>query len=97
MRKISFKLPNLKPVLKKALDIIIPILPFLFMELFIKILANNVNYTHEKIELTRVLFASSWISLMVGFSVSVKGQLGRIIYTLFFLVGFAAFVPSLLM
>ena len=80
----------------KLKNIIIPVLPFLLMDMFIRLLARGVRYDIGPVVFPSILFSVSWIVLLLSFSLCFRQKAGRIIYGVVFAAYFLVFVTQLL-
>ena len=94
LKKENLKLPSVKSCLKAIFYTVLTVMPFLLMDVFIRILARDVRYFQAAMVLPNILFTVLWISLLSIIPRCFKGELGRIIYAVFFLVFFSAFVAN---
>ena len=72
----------------------LPALPFLWMDVFIRILASGVNYFQWRMVVPSLLFSLIWIAMMVFVTRSLRPLAGRILYGVFFLAFFAVFFTN---
>lgn len=68
--------------------------PFIIMDIVIRILSININYSEFSMVLPSILFNVIWIFLFVGISVNLKKNMGRIVYGLFFIVFYVMFLTN---
>ena len=94
LKKENLKLPSVKSCLKAIFYTALTVMPFLLMDFFIRVLARNVRYFQAAMVLPNILFTVLWISLLSIIPRCFKGELGRIIYAVFFLIFFSAFVAN---
>lgn len=94
MKNFKEKLPNKQTVLKNIKNAVLLAVPFVLMEIFIVILAGNVNYFHAKMVIPNILFNFMWILLFVGISLNLKGKIGKIFYIIFFALFFMLFLTN---
>ena len=94
LKKENLKLPSVKSCLKAVFYTVLTVMPFLLMDFFIRVLARDVRYFQAAMVLPNILFTVLWISLLSIIPRCFKGELGRIIYAVFFLVFFSAFVAN---
>lgn len=94
LKKENLKLPSVKSCLKAIFYTVLTVMPFLLMDVFIRILARDVRYFQATMVLPNILFTVLWISLLSIIPRCFKGEMGRIIYAVFFLVFFSAFVAN---
>ena len=72
------------------------LVPFLLMDLFIRMLTKNVSYSAESITFTSILFSVLWISLILSLSLCPERKIGRIIYGILFALCFVMFLAQTL-
>ena len=94
MKNFKEKLPNKQTVLKNIKNAVLLAVPFVLMEIFIVILAENVNYFHAKMVIPNILFNFMWILLFVGISLNLKGKIGKIFYIICFALFFMLFLTN---
>lgn len=94
LKKENLKLPSVKSCLKAIFYTALTVMPFLLMDFFIRVLARDVRYFQAAMVLPNILFTVLWISLLSIIPRCFKGELGRIIYAVFFLIFFSAFVAN---
>lgn len=94
LKKENLKLPSVKSCLKAIFYTALIVMPFLLMDFFIRVLARDVRYFQAAMVLPNILFTVLWISLLSIIPRCLKGELGRIIYAVFFLIFFSAFVAN---
>ena len=94
LKKENLKLPSVKSCLKAIFYTALTVMPFLLMDFFIRVLARDVRYFQAAMVLPNILFTVLWISLFSIIPRCFKGELGRIIYAVFFLIFFSAFVAN---
>lgn len=70
------------------------VFPFLLMDLFIKVLAEDVRYFQPAMVVPNILFSVIWIAFLVILPRLFKGEWGRILYAIFFLAFFSAFITQ---
>lgn len=93
MEKCNLKLFFKQVVLNKVKNIIFLGLPFILMDLYIRFLADGVNYNMRKITFPSILFTLIWIGLILSVVCCLKRNTGRIIYSICFLFFFLSFIP----
>lgn len=94
LKKENIKLPSIKSCLKAIFYTVLTVMPFLLMDFFIRILARDVRYFQATMVLPNILFTVLWISLLSIIPRFFRGEIGRIIYAVFFLVFFSSFVAN---
>lgn len=80
--------------MKKILNIIFLVIPFLLMDVAIRVLAMDINYSRKEMVFANILFNFIWIALIVSVTLSVKRTVGRIIYGFCFAVFFLLFLTN---
>lgn len=86
MRKLKDKLPGRKVILLA--------LPFLLMDVFIRVLASDINYFRKEMVFPNIMFNLIWIMLFVGISLNLKRNIGRIVYGISFGLFFVLFLVN---
>lgn len=90
---------TLKKLYKKwmpALNILFLALPFIAMDIYIRIVATKVNYTQWRMYVPSFLFSIIWIGLLSTIPIYLKKIAGRIVYGIFFLLSFALFITNII-
>ena len=65
-------------------------LPFMLMDIFIRILSSDVYYIRPAIILPSLVFSAGWIILIVSLTEHIGKKAGKLFYGVFFLLFFAA-------
>ena len=65
-------------------------LPFILMDIFIRILSSDVYYIRPAIILPSLVFSAGWIILIVSLTEHIGKKAGKLFYGVFFLLFFAA-------
>ena len=83
----------INPVVCKTIvkQILMLSIPFVLMDLFVRVLASEINYFRILMVLPSILFSLLWILFFVGLSLCFKGVIGRILYGILFGVYFLLF------
>ena len=79
---------------REGRNIFLYALPFILMDLFIRILALKVTYVQPTMILPSIIFTAIWILLFVIVSLNLNRIAGTIIYSLFFIVFFVVFLVN---
>ena len=91
-------LKNKKQLWQKAWRISYPYAlvssPFVLMDVFIRILASEVNYYHGRMVAPSILFSVIWIALIVCVTVNLPKMFGKIAYGVTFGVYFLLFLTN---
>lgn len=88
------KLKNIYEKCKPALSILFLAVPFIAMDIYIRVLAAEVNYTQWRMYAPSILFSVIWIVLLSTVPVYLKKIAGRIVYGVFFFLYFALFITN---
>lgn len=72
------------------------ILPFLLMDVFIRVKATKVDYDRKGVLQASILFSTVFITCIVCISKYLKGILGKIVYIVFYAVFFFMFVTNVI-
>lgn len=96
MNKRKKILPALHSFVKKYGYVFILAVPFLLMDLFMRIIGHQINYFRAAMVLPNILFVVMWIGLFLGAALNIKGIFGRILYGVFFLLFFLMFMTNLI-
>ncbi len=80
--------------MKKIRNIVFLCLPFLLMDLGIRVLASDINYFRKEMVAPNILFNFIWIALIVGIAINLKKTAGRIFYGFCFAVFFLLFLTN---
>ena len=76
--------------LKKNKNIIFMALPFLVMDITIRLLGNKINF-YPVYEIIPNLFTLLWTTFFITISLSVRKKLSKLVYSIFFFVSFSFF------
>jgi len=79
---------------REGRNIFLYALPFILMDLFIRILALKVTYVQPTMILPSIIFTAIWILLFVMVSLNLNRIAGMIIYSLCFIVFFVVFLVN---
>ena len=91
MKKILGKVQFNDDVKKEYRNIIRLSIPFIIMDIVIRVLAFEVGYSRKAAILPSVLFTLIWILFFVFTSTSFKQKIGRVVYSIWFLLFFVVF------
>lgn len=80
--------------IKKYYYVLLLALPFVVMDIGIRITGRDINYTRPTMVLPNILFVAVWIAMMVGVTCCLKRLAARIVYSLFFAVFFMLFATN---
>ena len=81
---------------KPALNILFLAVPFIVMDVYIRIVAAKVNYTQWRMYAPSFLFSIIWIGLLSTIPIYLKKIAGRIVYGITFLLFFALFITNII-
>ncbi len=84
----------LKKVWKACLPYTITSAPLILMDVFIRILASDVNYFRWKMVAPSILFSVLWIGLIVCVTINLPRWAGRLVYGIAFAVLFVLFLTQ---
>lgn len=79
--------------LKKNKNIIFMALPFLVMDITIRLLGNKINF-YPVYEIIPNLFTLLWTTFFITISLSVRKKLSKLVYSIFFFVSFSFFLTN---
>ena len=91
MATINRILSFFKIVFRERKNIFMLSLPFILMDVFMRLLYEDINYNQSRITTPNILFAIMWILIIVTISRSLKGNLGRIFYGVCFVFFYSLF------
>ena len=98
---VVYMLKRLKDKLKQSAifkatikQMIMLSIPFLLMDLFIRVLANEINYFRILMVIPSIMFTLLWTFFLVGLSLCFKRVIGRIIYGVIFGLCFVLFLTQ---
>lgn len=91
MMKSMSKILNKQTIFHTA-HMLLLALPFVLMEIYIRILASRVNYFRPEMVWPNILFNVAWIMVLVFVATNLKKWLGKIFYGLVFLLFFVMFL-----
>ena len=79
--------------LKKNKNIIFMALPFLVMDITIRLLGNKINF-YPVYKIIPNLFTLLWTTFFITISLSVRKKLSKLVYSIFFFVSFSFFLTN---
>lgn len=79
--------------LNKNKSIIIMALPFIVMDITIRLLGNKINF-YPVYKLIPNLFTLLWTTFFITISLSVRKKLSKLVYSIFFFVSFGFFLTN---
>ena len=79
--------------LKKNKNIIFMALPFLVMDITIRLLGNKINF-YPVYEIIPNLFTLLWTTFFITISLSVRKKLSKLVYSIFFFASFSFFLTN---
>ena len=79
--------------LKKNKNIIFMTLPFLVMDITIRLLGNKINF-YPVYKIIPNLFTLLWTTFFITISLSVRKKLSKLVYSIFFFVSFSFFLTN---
>lgn len=94
LKRLKEKLKNSEVFKMVIKQIIMLSIPFVLMDLFIKVLASKIHYFRILMVIPSVMFTLLWTVLFVGISLCFKRLFGRILYGIFFTVCFVLFLTQ---
>jgi len=80
---------------KITTKILFLVLPFVFMDVTIRIMSLGINYFQWKAVIPSLLFSALWIAFVVCISTFLKGRIGQILYGVFFALFFTVYTTHL--
>ena len=83
--KNKIKLPKKEQTLYWLKNIILLALPFIVMDVVLRVLGHNINYFRKEMIAANILFNIIWILLIVLITLSLKGRAAKIFYTIGFI------------
>lgn len=90
LKELRFK----KQIPKEVIRILELALPFILMDVFIRILSLKVAYSQWRMILPSILFTAVWILFIVLVSLGLKDKIGRVVYTIGFGLFFIIFLVN---
>lgn len=92
--KEKIKLPDKNKVFYWLKNIIFLAIPFIMMDIVLRVLGSNINYFQAKMVLPNILFNCIWILLIVLISLNLSRRAGRIFYGVLFAIFFIVFLTN---
>lgn len=92
--KSKITMPNKKQVLYWLKNIIFLALPFIAMDIVLRVLGRKINYFRIPMLVGSIVFNLIWILFIVLISMSLKRTLGRIFYIVCFTIFFLLFLTN---
>ena len=92
MKDLRVRLAYILNVIYKSGNIGVLVLPFLLMDLYIRVLSTEISYSRAEMYFPSVMFSVIWISAIVLMCLFFGSKAGRILYFSLFLLFFAFFV-----
>ncbi|MBR6515049.1 MAG: sulfatase-like hydrolase/transferase [Clostridia bacterium] len=83
-----------KRVFKACLPYIVAALPFVMMDVFIRILAADINYHQAKMVAPSIIFSVLWVAVILVTTAALPRIFGRIVYGISFGLFFVAFLTN---
>lgn len=68
--------------------------PFVVMDIFMRLMAHDINYFQKRMVLPNIMFNVIWIGLFLGIMLNVKSRIGKILYWVIFAVYFVFFMAN---
>ena len=72
------------------------VLPFLLMDVFIRIKASDIDYDKKKVTYTSILFSILFVVVIIAISKSLKGIIGKIFYICCYALYFFMFLTNVI-
>lgn len=94
MEHVKTYLSGLKTFLIKNKHVFILAVPFLLIDIFMRIVGRDINYFRAAMVLPNILFNVIWIGLFLGIALNLKGNLGKVVYWGAFLLYFVLFLVN---
>ena len=92
-KKFKDDLVSIRDFFVENKNIIMLCVPFILMDVFTMLFAMSINYTNYRVY-APILFNICWIGFFVGTSLSFKKWIGKLLYSLFFLVFLIIFMTN---
>jgi lipoteichoic acid synthase len=92
--KNKIKLPKKEQTLYWLKNIILLALPFIVMDVVLRVLGHKINYFRREMIAANILFNIIWILLIVLIALSLKGRAAKIFYTICFIIFFLVFLTN---
>lgn len=94
MSNIKTYLSKVKAFLIKNKHIFILAIPFLTIDICMRIVGNEINYFRKAMVLPNILFNFIWIGLFIGIVLNLKRTVGRIVYWLILMMYLVMFMVN---
>lgn len=94
MDKRKRLLSAVRSFVKKYGYIFILAVPFLLMDMFMRIIGHEINYFRASMVLPNILFIVIWIGFFLGLALNLRGITGKILYWIFFILYFVLFMTN---
>ncbi len=94
MKDLKEMLPSKEAVFHKLINTVILAIPFLIMDIFIRILATDINYSRKEMYVPTIIFTAIWILLFTIIPQLLKRTAGRIVYGVCFALFFLLFLVN---
>lgn len=94
LKRLKEKLTNSEVFKLTMKQILMLSIPFLLMDLFIRVLASEIHYFRILMVIPSIMFTLLWTFFLVGISLCFKRLIGRILYGIFFAVCFTLFLTQ---
>lgn len=88
------KKDTFQKVWKACRPYVLTALPFVLMDVFIRILAGEVNYSHVRAIAPSIIFSVLWIGMIVCATINLPKTAGRIVYGVLFGIFFLLFLTN---
>ena len=92
MRKFEIKSISLRTILNTIKYILLLAVPFILMDIFIRLFARGIKYNLKAIVFPSIMFSVIWILFIVGVTLCLKRKAGRIFYGVCFFLFFMLFM-----
>lgn len=94
MKEKKLNLIKIKEWWVKYRHVILLAVPFILIDIFMRIIASDINYFQKKMVFPNILFNFMWIGLIIGICLSLKSKIGKVLYWILFVVYLAFFVTN---
>ena len=85
---------EIRTTLRGLVHAILLAVPFILMDVFVRYLASEVNYSQDSMVLPSILFSVIWILFVIVVAINIGGKIGRIVYGVCFSMFFVAFLVN---
>ena len=86
---------EIRTTLRGLVHAVLLAVPFILMDVFVRYLASEVNYSQDSMVLPSILFSVIWILFVIVVAINIGGKIGRIVYGVCFSMFFVAFFSEL--